>query len=136
MAKKPQQSLPLVLLVVVLLSQVSQQCHKSQCPEWQRTILQLSPCLCAWGFGEEHKKVLLKDVEVITLRHGQQTTGRRSGFTWSCAWTSCHQTFILVDRSSPVPQLSCVGGSAAGKFTPQVVQCYNRGWDGVDVQVG
>ena len=33
-----------------------------------------------------------------------------------------------------MPQLKCVGGSAAGKFTPKVVQCYNRGWDGQDVQ--
>ncbi len=38
------------------------------------------------------------------------------------------------NRSSPVPQLKCVGGSASGRFTPQVVQCYNRGWDGQDVQ--
>lgn len=64
-------------------------------------------------------------------------------------------------RMSPVPQLKCVGGTAGCKaFTPQVeiiclklnlilypdiflwlyccfvqvVQCYNRGWDGEDVQ--
>ena len=28
----------------------------------------------------------------------------------------------------------CVGGSAQGEFNPGVVQCYNRGWDGIDVQ--
>ena len=38
-------------------------------------------------------------------------------------------------RSSPVPQLSCVGGSGSGRgWEPAVVQCYNRGWDGREVQ--
>lgn len=38
-------------------------------------------------------------------------------------------------RSSPVPQLKCAGGSAGCRvFIPQTVQCYNRGWDGYDVQ--
>ena len=32
-------------------------------------------------------------------------------------------------------QLTCVGGSAAGAFVPQVVQCTNMGSDGYDVQV-
>ena len=68
----------------------------------------------AWGFKSDNPgKVLLRDVQVLTLRNGQMTTGR---------------------RSSPVPQLNCIGGSAKGQFTPQVVQCYNRGWDGQDVQ--
>ena len=68
----------------------------------------------AWGFKSDNPgKVLLRDVQVLTLRLGQMTTGR---------------------RSSPVPQLNCIGGSAKGQFTPQVVQCYNRGWDGQDVQ--
>ncbi|XP_014665273.1 PREDICTED: store-operated calcium entry-associated regulatory factor-like isoform X2 [Priapulus caudatus] len=66
----------------------------------------------AFGFGND--KVLLSDVSVLTLRHGQMTTGR---------------------RSQPIPQMSCVGGTAGCKgFTPQVVQCYNRGSDGFDVQ--
>jgi len=39
-------------------------------------------------------------------------------------------------RTHPVPQLQCVGGSAGcSAFTPRVVQCYNRGSDGYDVQV-
>ena len=39
-------------------------------------------------------------------------------------------------RTHPVPQLKCVGGSAGcSAFTPSVVQCYNRGSDGYDVQV-
>ena len=38
-------------------------------------------------------------------------------------------------RSSPVPQLKCVGGTAGcHAFRPQVVQCINRGSDGYDVQ--
>ena len=41
---------------------------------------------------------------------------------------------FLGRRSSPVPQLKCVGGSAQGHFNPQAVQCYNRGFDGQDVQ--
>ncbi|KAE9546359.1 hypothetical protein FO519_010429, partial [Halicephalobus sp. NKZ332] len=60
-----------------------------------------------------HSKVRLKDVQTLTLNRGQYTTGR---------------------RNSPVPQLKCVGGSAQGQYTPAVVQCYNRGFDGVDVQ--
>jgi hypothetical protein len=38
-------------------------------------------------------------------------------------------------RVSSIPQLKCVGGSAKGVYEPDVVQCYNRGSDGVDVQV-
>ncbi|XP_075528809.1 store-operated calcium entry-associated regulatory factor-like [Dermacentor variabilis] len=63
----------------------------------------------SWG----GKKVKLKDVEVLTLRHGQYTTGR---------------------RSSPVPQLKCLGGSAGCQDPPAVVQCYNRGSDGYSTQ--
>lgn len=59
--------------------------------------------------------VLLRDVQVLTLHRGRYTTAR---------------------RSSPVPQLQCVGGSAGcGAFVLEVVQCYNRGWDGTDIQV-
>ena len=39
-------------------------------------------------------------------------------------------------RTHPVPQLQCVGGSGGcSAFTPRVVQCYNTGFDGYDVQV-
>ena len=38
-------------------------------------------------------------------------------------------------RSSPVPQLNCIGGTAAKAFKPDVVQCKNVGTDGIDVQV-
>ncbi|KAF9186039.1 hypothetical protein BGZ51_002283 [Haplosporangium sp. Z 767] len=37
-------------------------------------------------------------------------------------------------RTSPVPQLNCVGGNACGDFEPEVVQCTNTGFDGSDVQ--
>ncbi|XP_044202706.1 store-operated calcium entry-associated regulatory factor isoform X1 [Thunnus albacares] len=58
--------------------------------------------------------VLLQDVQVLTLYKDRYTTAR---------------------RSSPVPQLQCVGGSAGCQaFVPAVVQCQNKGWDGVDVQ--
>ncbi|XP_051992847.1 store-operated calcium entry-associated regulatory factor-like isoform X1 [Xyrauchen texanus] len=58
--------------------------------------------------------VLLNDVQVLTLYKGRYTTAR---------------------RSSPVLQLQCVGGSAGCvSFVPEVVQCYNRGTDGIDTQ--
>ncbi|XP_066575949.1 store-operated calcium entry-associated regulatory factor isoform X2 [Amia ocellicauda] len=58
--------------------------------------------------------VLLQQIQVITLYKGRYTSSR---------------------RASPVLQLQCLGGSAGcGAFLPDVVQCYNKGWDGVDVQ--
>jgi len=60
------------------------------------------------------KKVKLKDVDVLTLYQGKMTNGR---------------------RSSPIPQLQCRGGSAGcSAFIPDVVQCYNRGSDGLEIQ--
>ena len=64
----------------------------------------------AWG---EKDRVRLEDVQVLTLTRGAMTTGR---------------------RSSPVPQLACVGGSGRGEEQPERVQCYNRGSDGRGVQ--
>ncbi|KAI1703546.1 SOCE-associated regulatory factor of calcium homoeostasis domain-containing protein [Ditylenchus destructor] len=61
----------------------------------------------------EAQRVLLRDVTSITLNRGVYTSGR---------------------RSAPVPQLQCTGGTANGKYSPKTVQCYNRGFDGVDVQ--
>merc|ERR1719153_447532 len=75
-------------------------------------VLVVSPLLVA-GWGETYQKARLRDVQVLTLREGAMTTGR---------------------RSSPVPQLACVGGSGRGRGEPGVVQCYNRGWDGREVQ--
>ncbi|KZS11759.1 store-operated calcium entry-associated regulatory factor [Daphnia magna] len=65
-------------------------------------------------YGGSSDSVRLSDIQVLTLYHGKMTAGR---------------------RSSPVQQLKCVGGTAGCKaFTPKVVQCYNRGWDGNDIQ--
>lgn len=83
----------------------------------KRLILLLLQFLLA-GHGDSWSdgpgSVLLRDVQALTLYRGRYTTAR---------------------RSSPVPQLQCVGGSAGCKaFVPEVVQCQNKGWDGVDVQ--
>lgn len=70
-------------------------------------------CAAVLGWGGDDK-VKLKHINTLTLYRGRMTTGR---------------------RNSPVPQLKCIGGTAGCKaFTPQVVQCYNRGTDGSDVQ--
>ncbi|MCL4146858.1 UNVERIFIED_CONTAM: hypothetical protein GTU68_062223, partial [Idotea baltica] len=68
----------------------------------------------AWGSKSE-KKVLLKNIDVLTLYNGKMTKGQ---------------------RSSPVPQLECVndGTAPCSAFKPKVVQCTNRGSDGYDVQ--
>ncbi|XP_019215997.1 store-operated calcium entry-associated regulatory factor isoform X1 [Oreochromis niloticus] len=71
--------------------------------------------LCArhtdsWDDGS----VLLRDIQALTLYRNRYTTAR---------------------RSSPIPQLKCVGGSAGcHAFVPEVVQCVNKGWNGFDVQ--
>ncbi|KAH7935519.1 hypothetical protein HPB52_009508 [Rhipicephalus sanguineus] len=70
-------------------------------------LVNLSDCLSG-------DKVKLADVEFLTFRQGLYTTGRRS--------------------HSSVPQLNCRGGSAGCQDQPSVVQCYNRGTDGTDVQ--
>jgi len=60
------------------------------------------------------QKVKLKDVDVLTLYRNKLTNGR---------------------RSSPIQQLQCRGGTAGCEaFIPDVVQCYNRGSDGLDIQ--
>ncbi|CAG2105592.1 unnamed protein product [Medioppia subpectinata] len=65
------------------------------------------------GAVESRKdKIKLKDVQVLTLKPDVWTAGR---------------------RSTPVPQLKCVGGYCEA-IKGQTVQCYNRGSDGRDVQ--
>ncbi|CAL8132530.1 unnamed protein product [Orchesella dallaii] len=73
-------------------------------------LLALCGTSFAWDFG---RKVQLRDVKALTLYSGAMAAGR---------------------RSAPIPQLRCVGGSADCVFEPTVVQCYNRGGDGFDVQ--
>ncbi|CAF1435819.1 unnamed protein product [Adineta ricciae] len=63
--------------------------------------------------GGNQQSVLLQNVQTLTLYKGQRTQAR---------------------RVSAVPQLKCVGGSARGAFEPDVVQCYNRGSNGIDIQ--
>lgn len=66
------------------------------------------------SWNEGPGSVLLRDVQVLTLYKGRYTAAR---------------------RSSPVLQLQCMGGSAGcNAFVPEVVQCQNKGWDGVDAQ--
>ncbi|XP_078532634.1 store-operated calcium entry-associated regulatory factor isoform X2 [Lissotriton helveticus] len=69
------------------------------------------PPVLAWS---DHDKVLLREIQSITL-YGDRYTNSR--------------------RSSPIPQLACTGGTAGcSSYIPQVVQCQNKGWDGIDVQ--
>jgi hypothetical protein len=60
------------------------------------------------------RRAKLEDIKVLTFRRGRMSTAR---------------------RASPVPALKCVGGSAMAdvELHPEVVQCRNVGWDGVDV---
>lgn len=66
------------------------------------------------GYGAYPERILLQDIQVITLQQGKYTNAR---------------------RVSPILQLTCTGGTAGcSAFVPEVVQCYNRGSDGYDVQ--
>ncbi|XP_012505276.1 PREDICTED: store-operated calcium entry-associated regulatory factor [Propithecus coquereli] len=59
-------------------------------------------------------RILLRDVKALTLHYDRYTTSR---------------------RLDPIPQLKCVGGTAGcDSYTPKVIQCQNKGWDGYDVQ--
>ncbi|CAF2512138.1 unnamed protein product [Rotaria sp. Silwood2] len=63
--------------------------------------------------GNQQRSVLLEDVKTLTLHKGQRTEAR---------------------RVSSIPQLKCIGGSAKCAYEPDVVQCYNRGSNGIDIQ--
>jgi len=56
-------------------------------------------------------RVLLKDINVLTLYKGRSTTYR---------------------RTYPVPQLKCVAGNGCYQYDIKSVQCYNMGFDGKD----
>ncbi|CAM4655486.1 store-operated calcium entry-associated regulatory factor [Lepidochelys kempii] len=58
-------------------------------------------------------RVLLREIQTLTLYRDGYTTSR---------------------RTSPVPQLQCTGGTAGCAYVPAIVQCYNKGWDGFDIQ--
>jgi len=58
-------------------------------------------------------KILLQDIDVLTFRKNEWTTGR---------------------RLNPIPQLKCIGGDAfMESYNINVIQCYNVGFDGYDV---
>lgn len=70
--------------------------------------------LCGVYAWNQHERVLLKDIQALTLYADRYTNAR---------------------RASAIPQLKCLGGGAGcAAMIPQVVQCYNRGWDGIEVQ--
>ncbi|KAL1234058.1 Store-operated calcium entry-associated regulatory factor [Trichinella spiralis] len=76
-------------------------------------ILTLAALLISASESSSRDRIRLRDVEVLTLKDGAYTSGR---------------------RVTPIPQLKCVGGTAGCTyFRPHVVQCYNRGTDGSDV---
>lgn len=64
------------------------------------------------SISAKRDRVRLKDVDTLTLYSDRWTTSR---------------------RSSPVKQLNCVGGHC-NRVQIETAQCYNRGFDGNDVQ--
>ena len=62
--------------------------------------------------GGVQAQTLLSGVEHLTMVNGQMTTG---------------------NRSSPVPQIKCVGGSTGCLDVPVTMECKNIGYDGKDV---
>ncbi|KAF7634042.1 hypothetical protein Mgra_00006567 [Meloidogyne graminicola] len=76
-----------------------------------KLILNFIVFIIILGLGEARQKILLSSISVLTLYRGSYTEG-----------------------SKPIPQLECIGGTASGRHSPKVVQCYNKGSDGRDVQ--
>ncbi|XP_004696248.1 store-operated calcium entry-associated regulatory factor [Echinops telfairi] len=75
------------------------------------SLLFISGSALGWN---DPDRMLLRDVKALTLHYDRYTTSR---------------------RLDPIPQLKCVGGTAGcDSYTPKVIQCQNRGWDGYDVQ--
>lgn len=62
------------------------------------------------GINAVSAKIKLTDVDAVTFRYGEMTTGR---------------------RNSPISQLKCTG---VCHNSPKTIQCKNIGSDGVDVQ--
>ncbi|KAB1257653.1 Store-operated calcium entry-associated regulatory factor [Camelus dromedarius] len=83
-----------------------------RCPVFSLLLLLLIAG-SAWGWNDPDR-ILLRDIKALTLHHDRYTTSR---------------------RLDPIPQLKCVGGTAGcDSYTPKVIQCQNKGWDGYDVQ--
>ncbi|XP_055002056.1 store-operated calcium entry-associated regulatory factor isoform X1 [Sorex araneus] len=89
------------------------------CPgaSWRGPVLSLLLLVLAAGPAagwNDPDRILLRDVKALTLYYDRYTTSR---------------------RLDPIPQLKCVGGTAGcDSYTPKVIQCQNKGWDGYDVQ--
>ena len=87
---------------------------------------------CVWGqyyysnanYNTNANKVLLSSVQTLTFSKSKYTTGRRSRFASNVGF-----------HSRPIPQMTCERGSASCSYAPSSMQCYNRGFDGRDVQV-
>jgi len=73
-----------------------------------RLIFNLFIFLTLYQLCYGFERVKLKDVEAITFYRGRYTTGRK-----------------------PIPMLTCTG---LCKNSPEIVQCQNVGWDGIDAQ--
>ena len=75
----------------------------------------ISPCLAKKSYDKSKDAVLLSKVRSLTLQFEKLTSGR---------------------RSSPIPQLTCIGGNARGKYEVDVMQCKNSGseYDVEDIQ--
>jgi len=65
------------------------------------------------GKNQDHR-VLLEDVKELTLYKGRQTQTRRVSF---------------------ISQIKCIADSAKYAYEPNIIQCYNQGSDGIDIQV-
>ncbi|RWS03331.1 store-operated calcium entry-associated regulatory factor-like protein [Dinothrombium tinctorium] len=76
-------------------------------------LLLFTAALALIAVDAKKDRVKLKEVETLTFRQNAMTRSR---------------------RSHSIPQLNCIGGTAANQYTPKTVQCYNRGFDGNDVQ--
>ena len=96
----------------------------------------LSGLLSGEVSAQMYKKVKLKDVDVLTLYQGKMTNGRRSS---PIPQLQVITTRVPPDgsnlRTSAKSYFQCRGGSAGcSAFVPDVVQCYNRGSDGLEIQ--
>lgn len=78
-------------------------------------LLILPTSLAKKSYTKSKDAVLLSQIRSLTLQSAKQTTGR---------------------RSSPIPQLTCIGGNARGKYEVDVMQCKNSGseYDAEDIQ--
>ncbi|KAM7111020.1 store-operated calcium entry-associated regulatory factor [Molossus nigricans] len=82
-----------------------------RCPLLGLLLLLIAGPALGWN---DPDRILLRDIKALTLYYDRYTTSR---------------------RLDPIPQLKCVGGTAGcDSYTPKVIQCQNKGWDGYDVQ--